>query len=904
MIGRLHVPLNQMKVVLSALFIFSSSFSFSQLTVRGVVSDSTTKVPVDYLLVAIFQYKTDKVITYCYTNEKGEYKLELPYISGLFTLQARSLSYYEYKRDIVLAESNGKEIDLSFLVTPKVNTLNEVVVKAKLSPIVVEKDTIIYDVAHYTQTGDQTLEDVLRKMPGFEVQENGELKINGKPIGKVLINGEEFLKGGAALSTRSIAPDMIKNIEVRLDEKDSKLKESLLNSDKLIVLDIKLKDDLEKVLFGRTRVTTGYQKEANVGGYANLFSLGKKQKYHLLGEYDAFGQQTISINQISNIGREAYQNIFNLPADFNRLTENQEFNKEVYGFKDYTLSKLGMGGLTAKYNLAKNLELFIGTYNSYTNDGIASRTVQQFFETGTSISFVEQKFNNDYASKNKIDLQYNIERVKINYNFNAVFSDKKFTGFNQNNANSTKYDTDKKNTSSEYYQNILVEYAPTKKIALHAKGFYGTSNKNIFVNLIHNQPTYIRFLFDDLNNLVLNFNQDTNETRKEFASDSRAQLQSSLGSWQFGFQYLSEERGIGKAAFKNLNREKLPLNNSLFKGDTPTLFYTKSMPYLSHRFTIGKISINNRVGLANLKYPTRNYSYENKSIVEYEGGMQVNFNTEDNFGFSYSRKISSYSLLNIAQGYDLIDFQTFASPQQSTPTPQTESVIQSNFDKVINPLNTAFEAFALFAQSRTYNSYGLDGFPFINIIYDQLGGEYLVTGLKIATVFNNFPINFKLEPSYFFNSNDNLNQGQVYKTSTERRMIQLRALTRFENKRYNFELKTKFSDFRFNSELSTPSSQQVLSVALTYKQDLFKKRIFFQTTTQHISFFGSNSAINLNVNGRLQYSSNPFMVFIEGDNLLDNQYFIKQNVFPSFFINSQQSLFGRYLKISLEYTFR
>jgi hypothetical protein len=354
-------------------------------------------MPVEYLLTAIYHYKSDKIITYAYTDPQGNYTLVLPYAAGIFTFKTRSLEYADYTRDIVLGDAGPKEINISFEVVPKINALKEVVVKAKPSPVIVKKDTIIYDVAHYAQVGDQTLEDVLRKMPGFEVQENGELKINGKPIAKVLINGEEFLKGGAALSTRSISPDMVQSLEVRLDEKDTKVKESLLNSDKMVVLDIKLKDDLDKSLFGRARITSGYQKNAAIGGYANLFRLGKKQKYHLLGEYDAFGQQTISLMQISNIGREAYQSIFNLPANFNSLAENPEFAKEVYGFKDFTQSKLGIGGITAKYNLSKNLEMFVGSYNSFAKEGVGSQTRQRFFDSPT-FQFSDQKTNTDYLS--------------------------------------------------------------------------------------------------------------------------------------------------------------------------------------------------------------------------------------------------------------------------------------------------------------------------------------------------------------------------------------------------------------------------------------------------------------------------------------------------------------------------
>ena len=122
--------------------------SFSQLTLKGTATDSVTKMPVEYLLTAIYHYKSDKIITYAYTDTQGNYTLVLPYAAGIFTFKTRSLEYADYARDIVLGDAGPKEINISFEVVPKINALKEVVVKAKLSPVIVKKDTIIYDVAH------------------------------------------------------------------------------------------------------------------------------------------------------------------------------------------------------------------------------------------------------------------------------------------------------------------------------------------------------------------------------------------------------------------------------------------------------------------------------------------------------------------------------------------------------------------------------------------------------------------------------------------------------------------------------------------------------------------------------------------------------------------------------------
>jgi hypothetical protein len=285
--------------------------------------------------------------------------------------------------------------------------------------------------------------------------------------------------------------------------------------------------------------------------------------------------------------------------------------------------------------------------------------------------------------------------------------------------------------------------------------------------------------------------------------------------------------------------------------------------------------------------------------------LKIDFNTEDNFSFSYSQKVSAYPLLNIAGGYDLIDFQTFSTPQLTAPKPQVETTLQMNFDKIISPINTATELFALYTQSKTYNSYAFNTEPFIGINANQLSGNYLVAGIKIATVFNRFPFNLKIEPSYLANENDNLtDQSTLYKTTVQRRMLQIRLLSSFEKKSYNLELKTKYSDFKFNSDITSATNQYMFLTGIVYKQTLFDKKLLLQTSLQRVDIWGGGTAVNLNLSARAQYNVKSIVAFIEGDNLLDNQYFIRQNILPTYFSESQQFLFARFFRAGVEYLFK
>lgn len=329
------------------------------------------------------------------------------------------------------------------------------------------------------------------------------------------------------------------------------------------------------------------------------------------------------------------------------------------------------------------------------------------------------------------------------------------------------------------------------------------------------------------------------------------------------------------------------------------------MTYLSQRFRAKKISINNKFGLACIDYPIQDFSKRNVNVIEYDGSVQIDFSTENSINLSYSQKVTPFPLPNQARGYDLIDFQTFAIPQISMATPKLESQIQFSYDQILSSINSALEIFSIYSTSNSSNVYGLNSSPFISLIYDQLRGGYFVGGAKLASIFNKLPLQIKWEPTLIFNQSDNVtNTGQVYQTKTERKMMQLRILSSFEEKSYSFELNTKVSDFHFSRDLSTDAHQQIFTLGFTYKQDILANRLYIISTVKNSKFWGTSTASNLNIYSRIQYAASPFNLFLEGDNLLNNKSFVKQSITPSFFSSSEQNLFGRYMRFGLEYTFK
>ena len=206
------------KKILFLFYIACVSMYSQELKITGKVTDSLSNKPINLVSVILYKYKTSRIFRYTTTSKEGTFTLQTPIKTGIYTLKTNHLGYQSVERQIVISEQYKVNITSNFQLVPKVNKLEKVVIKT-VAPIIVKKDTIIYNIKHWTQKNDQTLEEVLAKIKGFKILANGEIEVNGKPIQKVLINGKEVVNTGASLLTKSLNPNDVESVEVRFDEK-------------------------------------------------------------------------------------------------------------------------------------------------------------------------------------------------------------------------------------------------------------------------------------------------------------------------------------------------------------------------------------------------------------------------------------------------------------------------------------------------------------------------------------------------------------------------------------------------------------------------------------------------------------------------------------------------------------
>jgi hypothetical protein len=882
------------------LFLLPLFPALGQIQIHGVVTDAETGAPVEYAQIVLYRYKTNEVVAFKLTDDKGRYELAFNDRNTLaFTLKTNSLSHENIEKDVFLDAQENKRYEVNIRLKSKAHVLAEAQVTAKLPPLIVKQDTVIYNPEYWTDEFDQSLEEVLAKIPGFEVLPNGDLKVNGKMVNKVLIDGQEVSGGSAALITRNLSPDRVKSVEVRFDEKDDKIKSSLLSQDKFVVLDIKLKDDFNQTFFGRTTATLGHQDQLRPGGTGRFFSLQNKVRFQLLGELDDFGDKSISLADIRNLGAEALAKIFDVPADFSRLRENPEYSNEIYGFREYVSNRTASVGLTGKIDIAPNVELFLGSFNYFDRVG-SQRLFNQEFISDNPIRFFfnEQQHFSSASSKNKAELVVNPKNMKLRYNFNAVFS-KDESNFLQDELQLLQYDFRNEGNTKDFYHNLFVERRFSDQSGLHFNTLYSTSNRDTYRVFSHNNPLYAS-LFDSL---PLNGTQILHQT---IPLNQRRLLANAFyqASWkgqfaQVGFRYLQDDLS-GEKEFSLGEEPQNGIGNNPWQGEQNNLRYRQILPYIEHRINPGPISISTKAGLALNSFPaTGRSTQESKNILEWSARLNYSFNQDDELSFSYAQSTSAFPLYQMLPGQELQNFQTISIPDFHMLAPRRERVMSfSATTFALGDQGMVLEFAGISGKAFNNPSFDFSEYGFIRQYFDQLPSQYLLLVGKVGKIFERFPLQMKLEPSYIFNKTYNrASNEELTAVSTQIKAIDYRAFTTFKEKSYDFETRIKLTQFSFMSESDGGSrNQQMWNVFLKYKQALMGRKLLFTTDLRYTSFTGVGSANLFIHNFSLRYLYKKTAITFQVHNTFNATQFVMQDITPAFYIDSRQLIFGRYIK--------
>ncbi|WP_177189184.1 TonB-dependent receptor [Chitinophaga sp. YR573] len=322
-------------------------------TVSGVIRDTTGQsvTATNIWLIA------SKDTLHTTSNETGNFNFTNVHQST-FILRADRLGYETWHKQFMFPKTSTQiDLPLITLIT-KTNTLKEVVIKGKRMPVVINGDTIEYLVDQYKLRENAVIEDLLKRLPGLEVDRDGNVNVMGKPIIKLRINGKDFLVDDIKNLTRLLPIDLINKIQLIDDYGDMARATGRKTGEPEKIINIQTKTDLNKIYQAQAIAGTGNDRRYNAAVLTNYFS--EQQQFSLNGNTNNTSGQIG--NLVTTKGNINYRGNFSKALSINAALQVRNTTNNLQAYSNvktetnegtlYSINSSSNNSMNDNYNLA------------------------------------------------------------------------------------------------------------------------------------------------------------------------------------------------------------------------------------------------------------------------------------------------------------------------------------------------------------------------------------------------------------------------------------------------------------------------------------------------------------------------------------------------------------------------
>ena len=287
-----------MKNLALLFFIGLSPFFLSAQTgvVKGMLADTTGQL-LHNATISVLQKKDSSLVSYAMTDSKGSFEIKNLSL-GDYQIFISFTGYEVYKGPFSIT-TNKRILDFGLVVLwPEYKMLSTVVVTE--SPVKMNGDTISFKANAFNSKPDATVEDVLKKIPGIQVQKDGSIKAMGEQVQKVYVDGKEFFGNDPKMATKNLTADMVDQIQVFDDMSEQARFTKIDDGSRTKSINIKLKKDKRKGDFGRATVGAG--SESRYEGNFSFNHFRGDQRISLVGSANNTNKLSYTFTDFSSQG--------------------------------------------------------------------------------------------------------------------------------------------------------------------------------------------------------------------------------------------------------------------------------------------------------------------------------------------------------------------------------------------------------------------------------------------------------------------------------------------------------------------------------------------------------------------------------------------------------------------------
>ena len=386
--------LTSMRFKISFILFLTITISFGQIKIKGIVSDSLG-IPLEAASIVAINKISNALEAYALTDEKGYYKLDVKE-STSYKIQVSSLGLITIN-DII--ETSKEDITKNYSLRADI-ILDEVIVKL---PIEVRGDTLIYNADSFKSGSERKLEDIIDKLPGVEINDSGQIEVEGKVVNKLMVNGKDFFDGDTKVGTKNIPSSAVDKIQVLRNYSEVGQLSGVRSSQDNFAINIKLKEGKESFWFGNVTAGAGDAPEDKLYLLQpKLFYYNPKYSINIISDINNIGEVALTRRDIRGFGGG-----FQSPSSRSGTSINLGDNSLNFLTNERNALKIENKLFSANFSYSPKKSLDLSGFLIYNNSRILSNEISSIRYTNADIEIPDEsteQSNTELSSQGLIKL--------------------------------------------------------------------------------------------------------------------------------------------------------------------------------------------------------------------------------------------------------------------------------------------------------------------------------------------------------------------------------------------------------------------------------------------------------------------------------------------------------------------
>lgn len=262
-----------MKKILLLIAFLATSLTYSQkkdFTISGIIKSAEDKEMLESATVHVERLKDSSIVSYTITDAKGDFKIVSNTGDSKLKLVVSFIGFESYSKIIDVKNQN-----VGTLYLKSANTLDAIVIRSS-APITIKKDTVEFNVKSFKTKADANVEDLLKKLPGVEVDAEGTITVNGKEVNKILVNGKPFFGNDPTITTRNLTKEIIEKIQISDTKTNAQAFAGEDSDGENKTINLTIKKENNKGYFGKVAAGIGTDDRYEYAGLGTRFEQSER----------------------------------------------------------------------------------------------------------------------------------------------------------------------------------------------------------------------------------------------------------------------------------------------------------------------------------------------------------------------------------------------------------------------------------------------------------------------------------------------------------------------------------------------------------------------------------------------------------------------------------------------------